>query len=145
MVGDVDVRALPAEPLPKESKKHKSKVGNGSIKQQQPEETSSQEASSNEIKYKQKTVKHDAPKKSMSSSCVVDTKPSQMIQESPSMNVLTSKLEDVSLASPSNPDTSLLSEISSGETTTGMFKVQSQSVVLSLMLPFNQVQQLQSQ
>lgn len=32
------------------------------------------------------------------------------------MSVLNSKLEDISLASPSNPDTSLLSEMSSGET-----------------------------
>lgn len=35
------------------------------------------------------------------------------------MSVLTSKLEDISVTSPSNPDTSLISEISSGETTTG--------------------------
>lgn len=121
MIGEVEMRSLPEEPLPKE-KKHKAKVGNGSIKQHQSiadvDSTSQPDIiAEQDAKLKDKAIKHDAPKKSMSTSSVVDTKPSQMIQESPSMNVLTSKLEDVSLTSPSNPDTSLLSEISSGETT----------------------------
>jgi hypothetical protein len=67
---------------------------------------------------------HKISTKSMSTSCVVEpSKPSPPIQESPSMSVLTSKLEDISLTSPSNPDTSLKDtlsevEVSSGGTTT---------------------------
>lgn len=52
-------------------------------------------------------LKHENTKKSMSTSCMSETKPSPPIQESPSMNVLLT-------SSPSNPDTSLTSELSSG-------------------------------
>jgi hypothetical protein len=75
--------------------------------------SSSQETSS---KHKNK---HDVAKKSMSSPAVnAAANVPQLIQESPSMSVLASKLDDLSLTSPSNPDVSLLSEISSGETAT---------------------------
>jgi len=129
MSGAIEQRALPSEPAPKE-KRHKSKVGNGSVKHapaapvaeepapQQEEEP--EELESPEVKVKHKH-KHETAKKSMSSGTVSTdaAKLPQLIQESPSMSVLASKLEDISLTSPSNPDTSLLSEISSGETTTG--------------------------
>lgn len=118
MIGDVELRNLPEEPLPKE-KKHKTKVGNGSVKHQIEVDEQQEPDITQEAKIKHSKTKPDnAPKKSMSTSSVGEAKPPQMIQESPSMNVLTSKLEDVSLTSPSNPDTSLLSEVSSGETIT---------------------------
>ncbi|XP_070508314.1 NCK-interacting protein with SH3 domain [Chironomus tepperi] len=116
MIGDVELRNLPEEPLPQE-KKHKSKVGNGSVKHQIEEQQEPDITQDTKIKHT-KSKPENAPKKSMSTSSVGEAKPPQMIQESPSMNVLTSKLEDVSLTSPSNPDTSLLSEVSSGETIT---------------------------
>jgi hypothetical protein len=104
--------ALPEEPLPKEKHKlSKANVGNGSIKHTAKEDES--------IPYNHEQsnkLKHESTKKSMSTSCVAETQPPQMIQESPSMSVLTSKLDDISIASPSNADTSLLSEISSCET-----------------------------
>lgn len=107
------IERLP-EPLPVKEKKHKSpKVGNGSVKHAPDAPEMEQEPTPKEVK-----AKHKAAKKSMSSSAVVEAKLPQLIQESPSMNVLASKLDDVSLTSPSNPDTSLLSEISSGGTTT---------------------------
>ncbi|KAL7026662.1 hypothetical protein ACKWTF_005119 [Chironomus riparius] len=116
MIGDVELRNLPEQPLPKE-KKHKSKVGNGSVKHQIEEQEEQEPDITQETKIKHsKSKPENAPKKSMSTSSV-GAIPPQMIQESPSMNVLASKLEDVS--SPSNPpDTSLLSEVSSGETIT---------------------------
>lgn len=100
----------PDEPVVKEKRHKSSKVGNGGVKHVTDEYPREEEP-------KQK-VKHETAKKSMSSSSMVDVKPQQPIQESPSMSVLTSKLDDISLTSPSNPDTSLLSEISSGGTTT---------------------------
>jgi hypothetical protein len=106
------IESLPEEEIPvTKEKRHKAKVGNGAVKHaadDYPMEDEPKEAKS----------KHKAAKKSMSSSSVGESKPPQLIQESPSMNVLASKLEDISLTSPSNPDTSLLSEISSGGTTT---------------------------
>lgn len=105
MMGEVDFKPLPDETIPiptkeKRQKKVTSKSNEGS-----------DEGANQDDKLK-------TTKKSMSSSCVAEPKPAQPIQESPSMSVLTSKLEDISLTSPSNPDTSLLSEISSGGTTT---------------------------
>lgn len=100
-------------------KRHKSpKVGNGSVKHAAEDYPREQEPISKEVKLKHKSSKHDTAKKSMSTSSMAEAKPPQPIQESPSMSVLTSKLDDISLTSPSNPDTSLLSEISSGGTTT---------------------------
>lgn len=120
MIGEV----LPDQPLPQEKKKHKAKVGNGSVKQplqqnQVNQEDREQEPPPEEEEEEKPKVKHESAKKSMSTSCVADVKLPQLIQESPSMSVLATKLEDLSLTSPSNPDTSILSEISSGETTTG--------------------------
>lgn len=118
MMGEVDLKLLPDEtiPLPKEKRNKSSKIGNGSAVKQPPNQEDDAEE---ELKEKHKT-KHESAKKSMSSSCVAEKPiPTPPIQESPSMSVLT-KLEDISLTSPSNPDTSLLSlsEISSGGTTT---------------------------
>lgn len=114
----------PAEPTPEvtpvREKRHKSpKVGNGGVKHEHPEDyPREQEPIPKEVKVKHKS-KHDSAKKAMTTSVVVEPKPPpQLIQESPSMNVLSSKLDDISVTSPSNPDTSLLSEISSGGTTT---------------------------
>lgn len=116
MTGQIE--QLPPEPIIKE-KRHKSpKVGNGSVKHAPDDYPMEQEPPPKDVKAKHKSSKHEPAKKSMSSSMVMETKPPQLIQESPSMSVLTSKLDDVSLTSPSNPDTSLLSEISSGGTTT---------------------------
>lgn len=102
MMGEVDFKPLPDEtiPLPTKEKRHKSpKKGPPADADEEVHKT----------------------KKSMSSSCVSEKPiPTPLIQESPSMSVLT-KLEDISLTSPSNPDISLLSnvsEISSGGTTT---------------------------
>lgn len=104
----------PDEPVVKE-KRHKSpKVGNGAVKHAADDYPREEEPS---VKQKHKS-KHESAKKSVTSSSVVEVKPTQPIQESPSMSALTSKLDDISLTSPSNPDTSLLSEISSGGTTT---------------------------
>ncbi|KAG5684601.1 hypothetical protein PVAND_013826 [Polypedilum vanderplanki] len=108
------------QPLPQKEKKHKKQIGNGSVKHQHEENTEEQpEIKEQEYQHEPEKVKikHETAKKSMSTSSVNDVKLPQMIQESPSMSVLTTKLEDVSLTSPSNPDTSILSEISSGETT----------------------------
>ncbi|CRK96763.1 CLUMA_CG009977, isoform A [Clunio marinus] len=116
MSGQID--DMPEEPTPKE-KRHKSKVGNGSVKHASDDFPIEQEPQPKEGKSKHKNSKHEMNKKAMSSSVVAEIKPpTQLIQESPSMNVLTSKLEDLSVTSPSNPDTSLVSEISSGGTTT---------------------------
>lgn len=110
MRGEVDLRVssplkdIPDEsiPLPKE-KRTKSK----NIEMKEPHDDGGEKIST---------------KKSMSTSCVNEpSKPSQPIQESPSMSVLTSKVDDISLTSPSNPDTSFketLSDFSSGGTTT---------------------------
>ena len=106
------------EPVAKE-KRHKSpKVVNGPAKNAPEDYPMEKEPAPKEVKIKHKSNKHEPAKKSMSSSAMVETKPPQLIQESPSMSVLASKLDDISLTSPSNPDTSLLSEISSGGTTT---------------------------
>lgn len=118
MSGEV-VERIPEElPVVKEKRHKSSKVGNGSVKHATDDYPMEQEPTPKEIKSKHKSSKHEMGKKSMSSSAVNETKPPQLIQESPSMSVLASKLEDISLTSPSNPDTSLLSEISSGGTTT---------------------------
>lgn len=109
MMGEVDFKPFPEETIPL-PKRHKSKVGNGSVKQHYEAEDDLKESK------KKLKAKHESAKKSMSTSCVAE--PSPLIQESPSMSVLTSKLDDVSLTSPSNPDTSLQSEISSSGTTT---------------------------
>lgn len=127
---------LPDEPAPKEKRHKSSKVGNGSVKHAAAEhvaEQAAEQAIENLTEHladypreqeptpkeaKETKAKHKAAKKSMSSSMVAEAKPPQLIQESPSMSVLASKLDDISLTSPSNPDTSLLSEISSGGTTT---------------------------
>lgn len=114
MSGQLD--RMPDEPQVKEKRHKSSKLGNGAVKHA-PDDFPMEETPS-EVKVKHKSGKHDVAKKSMSSSSVGETKPPVLIQESPSMNVLASKLEDISLTSPSNPDTSLLSEISSGGTTT---------------------------
>jgi Protein of unknown function (DUF2013) len=108
------IERMPEEelPAPKEKRHHKVKVSNGAVKQAEEDYPIEQEPTPKEVKTKHKA------KKSMSSSAVSEVKPPQPIQESPSMSVLASKLEDISLTSPSNPDTSLLSEISSGGTTT---------------------------
>lgn len=107
------IEKVPEEevPVPKE-KRHKVKVGNGAVKH------AADDFPMEEEPLKDTKSKHKGAKKSMSSSSMADVKPAQPIQESPSMSVLASKLEDISLTSPSNPDTSLLSEISSGGTTT---------------------------
>lgn len=112
------IERLPEEPPVIKEKKHKSKVGNGSVKHAPDDFPMEQEPPPKEVKSKHKSSKHDPAKKSMSTSAVVEAKPPQLITESPSMSVLASKLDDISLTSPSNPDTSLLSEISSGGTTT---------------------------
>lgn len=113
MTGQIERMPEDPPPAPKE-KRHKIKVGNGVVKHAADDYPMEEEPTPKEVKTKHKTAK-----KSMSSSAVAETKPPQQpIQESPSMNVLASKLEDISLTSPSNPDTSLLSEISSGGTTT---------------------------
>lgn len=113
------IERMPEEPILKE-KRHKIKApANGSVKHAPDDYPMEQEPTPKEVKSKHKSSKHELTKKSMSSSAVVEAKPPpQLIQESPSMSVLASKLEDISLTSPSNPDTSLLSEISSGGTTT---------------------------
>jgi hypothetical protein len=106
------IEGLPEEEVPvTKEKRHKAKVGNGAVKHAADDFPMEDEP-------KEAKTKHKSAKKSMSSSSVGESKPPQLIQESPSMNVLASKLEDISLTSPSNPDTSLLSEISSGGTTT---------------------------
>lgn len=115
MRGEVDLKAstilkedIPDEtiPLPKEKSKKLKKNLN-----QQPED----QLSENEQSHK---TKHEA-KKSMSTSCVAEAaKPSPPIQESPSMNVLASKLEDISLASPTSAKETLSEISSSGGTTT---------------------------
>lgn len=122
MRGEVDLRMpstlkdIPDEsiPLPKE-KRNKSK---SVVKKDQPE----QQVSGGENCEEMQKILTNKP---ISTSSVAEpSKPSPPppIQESyPSMSVLTSKLEDISLTSPSNPDTSLkdtLSEVSSGGTTT---------------------------
>lgn len=113
-----EVVPSPSE-LPAREKRHKSpKVFNGPVKQAPEEYPMEKEPPPKDLKAKHKSNKHELAKKSMSSSAMVDTKPPQLIQESPSMSVLASKLDDLSVTSPSNPDTSLLSEISSGGTTT---------------------------
>lgn len=113
------IEQLPEAAPPSREKRHKSpKVGNGAVKHAPDDYPREEEPTPKEGKVKHKSSKHDSAKKSMSTSCVGETKPPQLIQESPSMSVLTSKLDDISLASPSNADTSLLSEISSGGTTT---------------------------
>lgn len=111
------IEQLPEDPPPRE-KRHKTKVGNGSVKHAPDDYPMEQEPPPKEVKAKHKSSKHEPAKKSMSTSAMTESKPPQPIQESPSMSVLASKLEDISLTSPSNPDTSLLSEISSGGTTT---------------------------
>lgn len=110
MTGQIE--RMPEEELPAPKvKRHKVKVGNGSVKHATDDYPLEEEPTPK--------ISHKTAKKSMSSSAVAEIKqPPQPIQESPSMNVLASKLEDISLTSPSNPDTSLLSEISSGGTTT---------------------------
>jgi hypothetical protein len=106
------IERIPEEEIPPpREKRHKSKVGNGAVKHAADDFPKEEEPSSKSSKSK------SSAKKTMSNSAI-EPKPPQMVQESPSMNVLTSKLDDVSLTSPSNPDTSLLSEISSGGTTT---------------------------
>lgn len=104
---------LTEEPVPvTKEKRHKSpKNENAKNVEDLPRE---QEPTPSEPKAK-KSSKHD---KSAMSSSATEIKAPPMVQESPSMNVLSSKLDDLSLTSPSNPDTSLLSEISSGGTTT---------------------------
>lgn len=118
MRGEIDLKLsssslkdIPDEsiPIPKE-KRSKSKHSGNNV-----EQTSGGENDSSQ------KHKHDlSAKKSMSTSCVAE--PSRPVQESPSMSVLSSKLEDISIASPINPDTSFkdtLSEVSSsGGTTT---------------------------
>lgn len=93
----------------------KGKVGNGSVKHAVDECVEAEKPP----KLSEKTSKK------MTSSMTETKTPPQLISESPSMNVLTSKLEDISIASPSNPDTSLLSEISSSATTTTTITVTS--------------------
>lgn len=116
MSGDYENQALPEEPPAKE-KSHKSKMGNGSVKSgRAPEPPQQQSMEDHDTKVKHKH-KHESAKKTASTpTMAVDTKIPQMVIESPSITILPSKLDDVSLTSPSNPDTSLLSEVSSGET-----------------------------
>jgi hypothetical protein len=91
------------------------KVGNGSLKHATDECIEAEKPA----KLTEKT------NKKMTSSMTEQKTPPQLISESPSMNILTSKLEDISIASPSNPDISLLSEISSSATTTTTITVTS--------------------
>ncbi|CAO1398742.1 unnamed protein product [Diamesa tonsa] len=110
-----EIEEIPEAKPPKETKK----VGNGSVKHHQPTTADPVETDEEVSNPKEKAKQKQIAKKSVSSPAVgiAATNLPQLITESPSMSVLVSKLEDVSLTSPSNPDTSLLSEISSGETT----------------------------
>lgn len=100
---------------PKKQKQPK-QVGNGSIKkaEERCDENITVVVEDSEPPEEEKMPKvkhHESAKKSMSTSCMSEVKQiPQMIQESPSMSVLTTKLDDLSLTSP-------ISEFSSGETT----------------------------
>lgn len=91
------------------------KVGNGSVKH----------APDDCVEAEKPPKVPEKAKKTMSSSVTEAKVPPQLISESPSMTVLSSKLEDLSVTSPSNPDVSLVSETSSGTTTTTTITVTS--------------------
>lgn len=93
------------------------KVGNGSLKHATDQCVEAEQPPKVPEKTK-KTV-------TMASSVTEAKVPPQLISESPSMTVLSSKLDDLSVASPSNPDVSLVSETSSGTTTTTTITVTS--------------------
>lgn len=109
---------VPTETPVVKEKRHKSPKPVNPVKHTAEDYPMEQEPTPTGATKKHKNNKHEFTKKSMSSSAMVESKLPQLIQESPSMSILASKLDDVSLTSPSNPDTSLLSEMSSGGTTT---------------------------